>query len=101
MEDGTWRRLLGEPPIVHQAKIERLRWAEHVIRMSEDDPVKMVLENDPTGSRTRGAQRASANDKVEGGIRSLRSLGECRQRAMNRVECRRLLVTAKANPAFD
>ena len=94
-------RLLGEPPIVRQAKIGRLRWARHVIRMSEDNPVKMVLENDPTGSRRRGAQRARWIDQVEGDLRSLRSLRGWRQRAMNRAEWRRLLVTAEANPAFD
>ena len=82
MEDGSWRRrmnyelhrLLGEPPIVRQAKIGRLRWAGHVIRMPEDNPVKMVLENDPTGSRRRGAQHARWIDQVDGDLRSLRSL---------------------------
>ncbi|XP_058836721.1 uncharacterized protein LOC131693148 [Topomyia yanbarensis] len=59
MEDGTWRRrmnhelhqLLGEPPICHTAKIGRLRWAGHVARMSDNSPVKTVLNCNPTGTR--------------------------------------------------
>ncbi|XP_055633309.1 uncharacterized protein LOC129773689 [Toxorhynchites rutilus septentrionalis] len=61
MDDGMWRRrtnhelqqLLGESPIVHTAKIGRLRWVGHVVRMSDDSPVKMVLDNDPIGTRRK------------------------------------------------
>src|SRR5450830_1317301 len=57
MDDGTWRRrmnhelrdLLGEPSIVHTAKIGRLRWAGHVARMSNDNPMKMVFETNRDG----------------------------------------------------
>ena len=63
MEDGTWIRqtnqelhqLLGEPPIVHTG---RLRWAGHVVRIPDNSPVKMVLDNNPVGMRRRGAQQA-------------------------------------------
>ena len=51
MEDGCWRRRMN-----HEL---------------EDNPVKMVLENNPTGSRRRGAQRARWIDQVEGDLRSL------------------------------
>jgi Reverse transcriptase (RNA-dependent DNA polymerase) len=108
MDDGTWRRrmnhelhqLLGEPPIVHTAKIGRLRWAGHVIRMSDDSPVKMVLDNEPTGIRRRGAQRARWIDHVEGDLRTLRRLRGWRQVATNRVEWRRLLCTARDTQAL-
>lgn len=109
MEDGTWRRranrelhqLLGEPPIVRAAKIGRLRWAGHVVRMSDDNPVKMILDNNPTGTRRRGAQRARWIDQVEGDLRCLRRLRGWRQAAMDRADWRRLLVTAEANTALD
>jgi hypothetical protein len=102
-EDGSWRRrmnhelhqLLGEPPIVQTAKIGRLRWAGHVVRMSDDSPVKMVLDNDPTGTRRPGAQRARWLDQVENDLRGLRRLRGWRAAAMDRVEWRRLLRTAK------
>ena len=38
------QELLGEPSIVHIAKIGRLRCTGHVVRMSDDSPVKIVLE---------------------------------------------------------
>lgn len=64
MKDGTWRKgmnhelhqRLGEPTIVHLAKIGRLQWSGHVTRISDNNPVKMVPENKPTGTRLRGAQ---------------------------------------------
>ena len=107
-EDGTWRRrmnhelhqLLGEPSIVHTAKIGRLRWAGHVVRMANDSPVKMVLDNDPVGTRRRGAQRARWIDQVEGDLRTLRSLQGWRRTAMDRAQWRRLLSTAKATQAL-
>ena len=108
MEDGTWRRrmnhelhqLLREPTIVHTAKIGRLRWAGHVIRMSDSNPTKMVLESHPTGTRRRGAQRARWVDQVEDDLRTLRRVRNWRQTAMDRVEWRRLLCTAEATPAL-
>ncbi|KID80942.1 endonuclease-reverse transcriptase, partial [Metarhizium majus ARSEF 297] len=91
MEDGTWRRrmnhelhqLLREPTIVHTAKIGRLRWAGHVIRMSDSNPTKMVLESHPTGTRRRGAQRARWVDQVEDDLRTLRRVRNWRHRARN------------------
>ena len=103
MDDGTWRRrmnhelreLLGEPSIVHTAKIGRLRWAGHVVRMSGDNPVKMVFESNPSGTRRPGAQRARWIDQVEGDLRTLRRQRGWRATAMDRVEWRRLLRTAQ------
>ncbi|XP_062549913.1 uncharacterized protein LOC134214591 [Armigeres subalbatus] len=108
MADGTWRRrmnhelhqLLGEPSIVHTAKIGRLRWAGHVARMSDSNPVKMVLDNDPTGTRRRGAQRARWIDQVEDDLRTLPRLRGWRSAAMNRAEWRSLLCAAQATPAL-
>lgn len=66
MENGTWKRrmkhelhqLPRESTIAHTAKIGSLRCARHVIRMSDRNPTKMVLESHPNGTRRRGAQRA-------------------------------------------
>ena len=33
--------LLGEPTITHMVKIERLRWAGHVLRMPDDSHTKI------------------------------------------------------------
>jgi len=107
-EDGVWRRrmnhelhqLLEEPPIVHTAKVGRLRWAGHVVRMPDDNPVKMLFENNPDGTRRRGAQRARWLDQVEGDLRTVRRLSGWRQTALNRAEWRRLLDTAKDTRAL-
>ena len=109
MDDGTWRRrmnhelhqLLGEPPIVHTVKIGRLRWAGHVARMSDTNPVKMVLDTDPTGTRRRGAQRARWIDQVEDDLRTLRRQHGWRRVAMDRAEWRNLLRTAQVTPTLD
>ena len=60
------RELLGEPSIVHTAKIGRLRWAGHVVRMSDDNPVKMVFETNPMGrdSEVRSEQGGSIRWKA-------------------------------------
>ncbi|XP_055540096.1 uncharacterized protein LOC129726901 [Wyeomyia smithii] len=109
MEDGLWWRrmnhelhkLLGEPLIVQTAKIGRLRWAGHVVRMSDDNPVKMVLDNNPTGTKRRGAQRARWLDQVEDDLRGLRRRHGWRAAAMDRVEWRRLLRTARDTSAWS
>ncbi|XP_058460229.1 uncharacterized protein LOC131435938 [Malaya genurostris] len=109
MEDGTWRRrmnhelhqLLGGPTLVQTAKVGRLRWAGHVVRMSENNPVKMILYNDPTGIRRRGAQRARWIDQIEDDLRTLRSYRGWRRTAMNRFEWRRLLYTAETRVVYD
>ena len=107
-EDGVWRRrmnhelhqLLDEPSIVHLIKIGRLRWAGHVMRMSDDNPVKMVLLGSPTGTRKRGAQRARWIDQVEDDLRTLRSFGNWRLATQDRVQWRALLETARACKAL-
>src|SRR5450759_2040436 len=38
--------------------------------MLDDDPVKMVLDSDPIGTRGRGAQRARCIDQVEVDLRT-------------------------------
>lgn len=63
IEDGMCRRrinqelhqLLGQTTVVHLAKIERLRLAGDIIRMSDNNPVKEVFDNNPTGRRRCGA----------------------------------------------
>lgn len=107
-EDGEWRRrmnhelhrLLKEPPIVQTIKVGRLRWAGHVMRMADDNPVKMILVGNPDGTRRRGAQRARWLDQLEDDLKVLRRYGNWRHTALNRVEWRRLLDTARATPAL-
>ena len=107
-DDGEWPRrmnhelhaLLGENPIAHLAKVNRLRWAGHVVRMPDDNPVKSLLFSNPAGTRNRGAQRARWLDQIEGDLRVMRRLGNWRNTAQNRATWRQLLDTARATTAL-
>lgn len=44
-------------PIAHSAGIIRLRWAGPVVRMSNDSPVEMILENEPAGKVDGSSER--------------------------------------------
>ncbi|XP_055634242.1 uncharacterized protein LOC129774517 [Toxorhynchites rutilus septentrionalis] len=108
-ESGEWRRrinhelqaLLGEIPIVHLAKVGRLRWAGHVARMPDDSAVKSVLFNDPAGTRNRGAQRARWLDQMEADLRVTGRLRNWRRVAQDRVDWRRIIETARATTALN
>ena len=109
--DGAWRRcmnqelhaLLGEPTITHMVKIGRLRWAGHVMRMSDDSPTKMNFSCEvPSGGtgRRRGAQRARWMDQIKEDLQIIRRLSGWRTTAQDRVVWRRLMATARATPAL-
>ncbi|XP_055615317.1 uncharacterized protein LOC129761607 [Toxorhynchites rutilus septentrionalis] len=108
-ESGEWRRcmnhelqaLLGEIPIVHLAKVGRLRWAGHVARIPDDSAVKSVLFNDPAGTRNRGAQRARWLDQIEADLRVTGRLRNWRRVAQDRVDWRRIIETARATAALN
>lgn len=42
------------------AKVGRLRYAEYVVRLSDNNPVETVLASNPIASRKRRAQRIPA-----------------------------------------
>lgn len=51
--------LYGEPSIQKLAKVGRVRWVEHVARMSDGNPAKLVFASDPACTRMHGPQRAT------------------------------------------
>ena len=54
----------GVVPIVEKAREARLRWYGHVIRMEEDDPVKVAWRSQVEG-RSKGRQRIRWRDVIE------------------------------------
>lgn len=91
-EDGVWRirtnneleALYGNPNIVTDIKMRRLRWLGHVQRMGEERVPKKVLYSTPEGSRSVGHPRLRWMEDVEAdlrkmGIRNWRSLAVSRE----------------------
>ncbi|GFT12672.1 uncharacterized protein TNCV_5094421 [Trichonephila clavipes] len=60
-ENGTWRRKSNlelyqaykVSDIVNFIKIQRIKWASHVIRMNEDRTTKKVFNAQPIGTRRK------------------------------------------------
>jgi hypothetical protein len=59
-------QLYREADIVRHLKINRLRWAGHVLRRPETGPVQMTLKSDfNDGKRSRGRQKNAWIDNVD------------------------------------
>lgn len=84
MEDGPWRRrmnhevhqLLRKPTIVHTAKIRRLRWVRHGIRLSDSNLNKIALEGNPTGTVQEDVMRGDLGGSIKWGT-ICEPLAEC------------------------
>jgi hypothetical protein len=102
-EHGEWRikynnklyTLYKESDIVTCVKINRLRWAGHVIRLEEQNPARRVLVAAVEGRRQRGRPKLRWEDGVS---EDARKLGErnCRNVARNRDSWRKLQKKALA-----
>ncbi|GFU31869.1 uncharacterized protein TNCV_1111301 [Trichonephila clavipes] len=60
-ENGTWRRSnfelyqsYKESDIVNFIKMQRIKWAGHVVRMDEDRTTKKAFNAQPIGTRRKG-----------------------------------------------
>ena len=81
----------GVVPIVEKAREARLRLYGYVIRMEEDDPVKVAWRSQAEGRRSRGRQRVRWRDVIE---RDLRLLGLQKQDAEDRTYWRQHIRVA-------
>jgi hypothetical protein len=80
-EKGEWRikhnyelyTLYKDSDIVTYTKVNRLRWAGHVIRLEEQSPVRRVLVAVVEGKRQRGRRKLRWEDGV---MDDARTLGE-------------------------
>jgi hypothetical protein len=86
--------LYKENDIVTYIKINRLRWAGHVIRLEEQSPIRSVLTAVVEGRRQRGRPKLRWEDSVM----DARKLGErhWRNAAKNRDSWQKLLRKALA-----
>jgi hypothetical protein len=103
-ENGVWRikfndelyTLYKESNIVTYIKVNRLRWAGHVIRLEEQSPARRVLVEVVEGKRQRGRPKLRWEDGV---MDDARKLGEknWRNAARNKDGWRKLLKKALAH----
>lgn len=97
-EEGVWRRrtnnevmeLYGQPSIIKVAKMKRLRWLGHVIRMSNGRTTKQALEGGVGIRRRRGRPKTRW---LEAAIKDLEQLGvqNWKQKAMDRRDWRKIV----------
>ena len=87
--------LYKESDIVTYIKVNRLKWAGHVIRMEEQSPTRRVLVAVVEGRRQRGRPKLRWEDSV---TEDARRLGEInwRNAARNRDSWQKLLKKALA-----
>jgi hypothetical protein len=72
-ENGIWRKsynhelynLYNDVQISKKAKISRLKWAGHVLRMNAEEPTKKLMLGKPDGTRRRGRSKLQWIDRLE------------------------------------
>ncbi|GFU27584.1 uncharacterized protein TNCV_283021 [Trichonephila clavipes] len=107
-ENGTWRRRSNlelcrsfkESDIVNFVKIQRIKWAGHVIIMNEDHTTKKFFNVQPMGTRRKGRPNLRWIDGLEKDLLVLRTRN-WRTMAGRRLAWKRLLEKAKAHPGMS
>jgi hypothetical protein len=103
-ENGQWRRrynfelykLYDEPDLTNNIRINRLHWAGHVMRMSDDQITKRVFIARPEGKRGIGRPKMRWSDSVD---QDAEALGERNwgRMSMNKEELKKLLRKARTH----
>ena len=107
-DHNGWRRrynrelydIYAEPDVISSIKVGRLRWAGHVIRMDDDNPIKRLTLSTPQGRRRPGRPRTRWMDSVNADAAVL-GVSNWKIKARDRQEWRRLLDSAKAHPGLS
>ncbi|GFU81872.1 uncharacterized protein TNCV_2536811 [Trichonephila clavipes] len=63
----------NESGIVNFIKIQRIKWAAHVVRMNEDRTTKKFFNGQPIGTRTNGWLNLRWNDDLKKDLLVLRT----------------------------
>jgi hypothetical protein len=107
-DNGTWRRrynhelykLFNGPDISGYIKVERLEWAGHLIRDSENRSIKKIFNTKPEGTRKVGRPKLRWEECVCQYIRIL-GVKKWRSVALNRQEWRIILSKARAHKGLS
>ena len=107
-ENDFWRRrtnseiyeIFKEPDVIKTIKINRMKWAAHIIRMNEENPVRRVFSAKPHTTRKRGRPKQRWIDSVETDFSIIR-VKNWKTQAKNRQSWRNLLQKALAHPGLS
>jgi hypothetical protein len=100
-ENGTWRKrynhelynLYNDIEISKKAKICRMKWAGHVLRMNDEEPTKKLMLGKPDGTRRRGRPKLRWIDWLEKDLHNI-SIINWKNIALDRSQWRRCLDLA-------
>ncbi|XP_055372811.1 uncharacterized protein LOC129606494 [Condylostylus longicornis] len=89
--------LINGQNVIKAIKSQRLRWAGHVVRMTDDRMPKRIFDATPYNTRARGRPRSRWLDEIE---EDCRKIGVQRWRviAQDRSEWRKIVNEVKAHP---
>ncbi|GFV91613.1 uncharacterized protein TNCV_4761781 [Trichonephila clavipes] len=89
-----------ESDFVNFIKIQRIKWASHVVRMDEDHTTKNVFNTQPIGTRRKGRPNLRWIDGLEKYFLVLRTKNS-RTLVGRRLARKGLLEKAKAHPEMS
>jgi hypothetical protein len=100
-ENGMWRKrynhelynLYNDVLISKKAKISRMKWARHVIRMNDEEPTKKLMLGKPDGTRRNGRPKLRWIDGLEKDLHNI-SIRNLKNIALDRSRWRRCLEQA-------
>jgi hypothetical protein len=93
-------KLFNEPDIIEYIKANRLKWAGHLIRASENRIIKKIFNTKPEGTRKVGRPKLRWEECVCQDIRML-GVKNWRSVALNREEWRIILRKARAHKGLS
>ncbi|XP_050499131.1 uncharacterized protein LOC126879860 [Diabrotica virgifera virgifera] len=103
-ENNNWRirynreiyEQYSEPTLAQHTKLQRLRWAGHVVRMHENRIPRKLLNARMQGRRQVGRPKNRWEDEVDEDARNFLGTRSWKRTAVNRNDWRSLLKEAKA-----
>jgi hypothetical protein len=107
-ENGTWRKrnnheiyeIFNVSNIVNYAKVKRLAWAVHMVRMNDKRILKKIFNTKPDGARSVGRTKLRWEDGVVQDMRIL-VVKNWRKFALNRDEWVKLLKKARSHQGLS
>ncbi|GFV81881.1 uncharacterized protein TNCV_1057681 [Trichonephila clavipes] len=89
-----------ESDIVNFIKIQRIKWAGHVVRINEDRTTEKVINKQPIGTRRKSRPNLRWTDALEKNLLVLRTKNWSAP-AGRRLAWKRTLEKAKAHPGLS